>query len=515
MSVAGRRRSLRDLVNVGLGAVGVVLVLCVVLGAVSLSTLTSARSELVDEIDPASVDSARLAALAIDQQNRARAYVLIRDPELAQSALTLRRQAVDELADLRQLLEGRPELSALLDRVQASLELWQREHADPLLASVELGEQVTQEQLRASAAAFADIRRHLGELDDELEVTRVAARSEVQQAAAQLTATLIGIAALLVVVIAVVWLGLRRAVLAPLSRTVEDAQLIAGGDLEHEPRQSGLAELAEVSDALDQVRSELVSQLRAVEAREADLERSNTELEQFAYVASHDLQEPLRKVASFCQMLERRYKGQLDERADTYIHYAVDGATRMQELINDLLAFSRVGRTTEHLEAVELEDVVDVAVRNLSSAIEDSAATIERSPMPEVIGDRSLLVALFQNLISNAIKFRSEDRPQVRVDCTPRGEFYEFTVSDNGIGIPEEYRDRIFVIFQRLHGRSDYEGTGIGLSLVRKIVEFHGGTISIDADDPDAPGTTFRFTLPRVPEHAAVPSELPDLENAT
>jgi light-regulated signal transduction histidine kinase (bacteriophytochrome) len=234
---------------------------------------------------------------------------------------------------------------------------------------------------------------------------------------------------------------------------------------------------------------------RIVEERD-DLARSNQELEQFAYVASHDLQEPLRKVASFCQLLQRRYAGKLDDRADQYIAFAVDGAERMQQLINDLLSFSRVGRTTFAFSEVALDDVVAAAKAQLEPARTDVDGTIELEPLPVVCGDSSLLRALFVNLIGNGLKFHREGvPPHVVVAAEQIGDEWEVTVSDNGIGIDPEYIDKVFVIFQRLHARDVYAGTGIGLALAKKIVEFHGGRIGIDPPRPE-PGTTVRLTLP-------------------
>jgi light-regulated signal transduction histidine kinase (bacteriophytochrome) len=226
-----------------------------------------------------------------------------------------------------------------------------------------------------------------------------------------------------------------------------------------------------------------------------DLERSNRDLEQFAYVASHDLQEPLRKVSSFCQLLQRRYGGQLDERADQYIGFAVDGAQRMQQLINDLLAFSRVGRTTEGFEAVDLNAVAAAAAAQLETTRTEVEGTIELGDLPVVSGDRALLRQLVINLLGNGLKFRRPDVPPVvRVQASREGPDWQIEVVDNGIGIEPEYADKVFVIFQRLHTRDSYTGTGIGLALAKKIVEFHGGRIGIV---PTAgPGTTVRFTLP-------------------
>jgi light-regulated signal transduction histidine kinase (bacteriophytochrome) len=252
--------------------------------------------------------------------------------------------------------------------------------------------------------------------------------------------------------------------------------------------------IMEELDASREQEQRLTELAAGLDAQALELRRSNAELEQFAYVASHDLQEPLRKVASFCQMLERRYAGQLDERADQYIHFAVDGARRMQDLINDLLAFSRVGRIAHLDEPVDLNAQLARAEANLAARVEETGATIESDELPTVVGDPGLLALVFQNLVGNAIKFHGDDPPVVRIGARRDGDGWEIEVADNGIGIDPEYAERIFVIFQRLHTRVTYEGTGIGLAMCRKIVEYHGGRIWLDTDAH--PGTTFRFTLP-------------------
>jgi signal transduction histidine kinase len=227
----------------------------------------------------------------------------------------------------------------------------------------------------------------------------------------------------------------------------------------------------------------------------AELERSNRELQQFAYVASHDLQEPLRMVASYTQLLQRRYQGKLDKDADEFIGYAVGGAVRMQSLINDLLTYSRVSTATRPMAPVELDTVLDTALLNLKVAIDEAKATVVRDRLPTVEGDRSQLVQLLQNLVGNAVKFRARDRQcQVHVGATEVGGQLTLTVRDNGIGIERQYFDRLFVIFQRLHARDEYEGTGIGLAVCKKIVERHGGRIWVQSEP--GKGSTFSFTLP-------------------
>ena len=233
----------------------------------------------------------------------------------------------------------------------------------------------------------------------------------------------------------------------------------------------------------------------------AELQRSNAELEQFAYVASHDLQEPLRKVTSFCQLLQRRYGGQLDERADQYIDFAVDGAKRMQVLINDLLAFSRAGRSAEELGPVACDAALAAATANLSTQIAEAGAVIEAGPLPVVRGQLTLMTVVFQNLIGNALKFTGEQPPRIVVTAERDGAFWSFSVTDNGIGIEPQYADRVFLIFQRLHERAAYPGTGIGLAMCRKIIEYFGGRIWLDTGVAD--GARFRFTVPALPDETS------------
>ena len=229
-----------------------------------------------------------------------------------------------------------------------------------------------------------------------------------------------------------------------------------------------------------------------------ELRRSNQELEQFAYVASHDLQEPLRKIASFCNLLESRYAEQLDERANVYLHYIVDGAMRMQALVNDLLLYSRVTTRGMEFALTDTNDVLQEALANLDVAVAESNACVTHDPLPTAYGDTKQLARLFQNLIGNAIKYRGEAPPEVHVSVLKKGDEWVFSVRDNGIGIAPEYAERIFVIFQRLHTREEYGGTGIGLSVCKKIVERHGGRIWVESEE--GCGATFYFSLPQVTE---------------
>jgi PAS domain S-box-containing protein len=224
-----------------------------------------------------------------------------------------------------------------------------------------------------------------------------------------------------------------------------------------------------------------------------ELNRSNEELEQFAYIASHDLQEPLRMVASYTQLLSRRYKGKLDSDADEFIAFAVDGATRMQRLIQDLLAYSRVGTKGKELLNTSSEDALRHALSNLRGAVEESGALVTHDPLPEVLADEMQLIQLFQNLIGNAIKYQNGGTPKIHVGALNGGKQYKFPVRDNGLGIDPQYCERIFGMFQRLHKREEFAGTGIGLAICKKIVERHGGQISVESQP--GIGSTFRFDL--------------------
>jgi light-regulated signal transduction histidine kinase (bacteriophytochrome) len=225
-----------------------------------------------------------------------------------------------------------------------------------------------------------------------------------------------------------------------------------------------------------------------------ELRRSNEELEQFAYVSSHDLQEPLRMISSYLQLLQRRYEGNLDEKADKYIHFAVDGAFRMQNLINDLLDFSRVTTKASEPEPTDCELVLNQVLANLETFIEENEATVSHCSLPEVMADSTQLVQVFQNLIINGIKFHSEEAPKIQISAEKKAREWLFSVQDNGIGIDPHYSEKIFEVFKRLHRKEDYPGTGIGLAICKKIIERHGGNIWVESEL--GKGSTFYFTLP-------------------
>lgn len=240
---------------------------------------------------------------------------------------------------------------------------------------------------------------------------------------------------------------------------------------------------------------ELLAQKAELERRAEALAKSNAELEQFAYVASHDLQEPLRMVSNFTQLLARRYEGKLDADADEFIRFAVQGAKTMQTMIRDLLAYARLDAAAPVAEPVPLDAALDGALLNLSVALEEARPTLRRGPLPEVPGDLVQFTQLFQNLLGNALKFRRADRPlEIEVGAGREGDHWRVWVKDNGIGLDPKHADRIFQLFQRLHGRNAYPGTGIGLTFCKRIVERHGGRITVDAAPGE--GARFVFTLP-------------------
>jgi signal transduction histidine kinase len=503
--------SLRRRLAVALAVLATVL-FAMVFAAVAL--LVQVRSEQHAVIDryftAASVSNLRLTQ-QIDAETAIRGYAL------SGAKVTLRpigqyRSAsyVGEVAEIRSLLHGDPSTVSAFNAWNTAAMAWNDRWVVPTIREVTAhgGDTVTTQQVLAGKALFDNDRAKFATFLTSLVGKREAANSSLRLRTTLLFGAVLLVTAGLGIAGGATWWVLRRWVLGPLAVLGSETRQVTTGALEHEVAVDGPAEVQQLASDIDEMRREIVEQLAAVErarveieasrrllvGQAQDLARSNRDLEQFAYVASHDLQEPLRKVASFCQMLDRRYSGQLDERADQYIAFAVDGAKRMQELINDLLAFSRVGRLSEAFSDVDLQECLDAAVDNLSVAVLESNAEVHASGLPHVYGDGVLLTQLLQNLVGNSIKFRGDANPQVRISARVEGEHWEFSCADNGLGIESQYADRIFVIFQRLHGKDEYPGTGIGLALCKRIVEHHGGQIWFDSSA--GAGATFRWTLP-------------------
>ena len=292
-------------------------------------------------------------------------------------------------------------------------------------------------------------------------------------------------------------LFVSKSISRPIQVLQKGVEIVGSGNLNHKIGITAKDEIGRLSQAFDDMTENLK---RITASRDElndimmELERSNQELQQFAYVASHDLQEPLRMVAGFTRLLERRYKDKLDQDAREFINFAVDGAVRMQKLIDDLLTYSRVGMHNIPFEPADCNRLLDQAITNLRVAIEESQAVITSSNLPTATCNGSQMVQLFQNLLSNAIKFRGAETPRIRIAAEHRDSEWLFSFRDNGIGIDPHYKDRIFQIFQRLHSRDEYEGTGIGLALCMKIVELHKGKIWMESEE--GKGATFYFTLP-------------------
>ncbi|WP_372461591.1 sensor histidine kinase [Actinacidiphila acidipaludis] len=511
---------MRRWLTVGTCAALAVLVALSVAGGWVFARSTRLTDNLSDSVTPAQVAAVQLDEALVNQETAVRGYGLTGQRSFLQPYIEGLASQRAQTATLRQLLAHDTRTAADLNAMLLRVETWQSRVARPI-AAAPAGAPVALATQRADEGKreFDAVRTAGDRLESTLAERRDRARADLRRADAERDWIFGFIAAVIAVLVVLIFAGLRRGVTGPLTRLSHDVRTVADGDFAHLLTPAGPADIRALALDVDYMRGRLVETLalrdlaRArLDEQTADLRRSNAELEQFAYVASHDLQEPLRKVASFCQLLERRYADQLDERAVQYIGFAVDGANRMQTLINDLLAFSRVGRVHAETSEVDLEALYGRTVESLSLAIADADAEVTHDPLPVVKGDATQLGMLFQNLLSNAVKFRAPDRPpRIHLSVTAASdEEWEFAVTDNGIGIAAEFAERVFVIFQRLHTRDAYPGNGIGLALCKKIVDFHGGTIAIDLQHE--PGTRFVFTLPRRADEP-VPVAVPDADH--
>ncbi len=481
-------------------------VAAVVVGALALTHQHDQRQRVETVIDPSELAAQQLYSALLNQETGVRGYALSGQPQFLQPYTQGHTQEAAAIARLRKLLPRLPTAATPdLNSAVTQAHHWRTQYAEPTITQVQARHgPVLGADILAGKTEFDAVRARLASFEAVVSGTRVQALDALNTASDELDAVLLVIAIGLIAVIVVLAFVLRAAAIRPVHVLAAEVRRVAGGDFGHEVTQSGPREIRGLGTDVNSMRLRILQELSAVqEANEAlaehaaELQRSNGELEQFAYVASHDLQEPLRKVTSFTQLLQRRYGGQLDERADQYIEFAVDGAKRMQVLINDLLAFSRVGRHGTELSLVPGDAALAAARANLATQIEQSGAVVEAAPLPVVRAQLTLLSVVFQNLLGNALKFRGDTPPRVTITAERDGEFWLFSVADNGIGIEAQYADRIFVIFQRLHDKAAYPGTGIGLAMCRKIIEYFGGRIWLDTEV--AEGTRFRFTLPAQP----------------
>jgi signal transduction histidine kinase len=468
---------------------------------------SEARHMLVDVVDPATIQALRLGNAVTAEEAALRGLALTADARFIDRYASARISEISAEEKLSKLLDrpGTDDARARLARVMSGMTTWRRVYAEPMIFAVQLrgaGSRFDAQQVKRNEHRFRDLQDRVMAQQRELSGLRDAAEQELNRQVLYLYVALGAATLLLACAVVFIIVVLRRIVVRPVAVLAKQAGQVAGGDFTHPLLVSGPKELAELAEGVDSMRHRIIDEWwKSNERREQldrqtdELRRSNAELEQFAYVASHDLQEPLRKVASFCQMLERRYGDQLDDRGKQYIAFAVDGAGRMQTLIDDLLSFSRVGSSSPAGAVADMNAALDAALHNLAGVREETDAEVTADDLPQVPGDRTLLTQLLQNLIGNAIKFRGDVPPRVHIGVRRSGAMWEFLCRDNGIGIDPRHSERIFMIFQRLHGQAEYPGTGIGLAMCKKIVEYHGGTIWLD-DASAGPGTTFRWTLP-------------------
>lgn len=513
--------------NLVLAVIGTAVLACSIAATILVSQADKVSNQLRDGVQPARIAAYQLQAALRDQETAVRGYLITNDPRFLEPYNDGRSAETDAAEQIRQYLAGKDDLLADLANIEEAAEVWRSEYADPLLASVTPSQPVADASIDEGKVLFDRLRALFTVQNDHLSEARAAGLAHLDEIRGWRDAVMIAMILTFVTTAVLLAVVMRNAVTRPLSGLAAACRRITEGNFGERIIPRGPSDIRAISADVEDMRQRIVDELEisrsaraALDEQADELRRSNAELEQFAYVASHDLQEPLRKVASFCQLLEKRYGDKLDERGIEYIGYAVDGAKRMQVLINDLLTFSRVGRLNATNAEVDLNAVVDAALSNLTTTVEETGAEIvlPAAPLPNVDGDPTLLAMVWQNLIGNAVKFHRDGlAPRIAIECEEgtgeHAEKYLFTVTDNGIGIAEEFVDKVFVIFQRLHGRDSYTGTGIGLALCKKIIEHHGGTIWIDTSYTD--GTRFNFTLPVIPTTAPDMVPQPQLEGTS
>ncbi|MBW0012872.1 sensor histidine kinase [Mycobacterium sp.] len=492
-------------------SMGVMVLAGAVVGAALLDRADQTSRLLIDSIDPARVAAFQLQSALRDQETGVRGYLIAADRQFLTPYYDGQHTEQVTAEEIRRSIAHHPELLADLEAIVRAAAGWRANYAEPAIASVVPDERnvMSRPSAERGKAEFDHLRTLFDTQNANLAAARMRAGDDLSRTDAWRDRVLGAMVLVFFGTAAALGLLIRNVVTRPIAALAAACQRTTEGNFGEvisAPKRP--KDIRDMAMDVENMRKRIVEELEVSRSAQAlldeqavELQRSNAELEQFAYVASHDLQEPLRKVASFCQLLEQRYRAKLDERGVEYIGYAVDGAKRMQALINDLLSFSRVGRLGTKETEVDLDTALDSGLANLATAIEESDAEIVRpkQPLPRIVGDPTLLTMLWQNLIGNAVKFRRQDRrPRIVIECEAgtgdRDGDWLLSVSDNGIGIAEEFTEKVFIIFQRLHGREAYSGTGVGLAVCKKIVEHHGGTIWVDSSYTD--GTRFRFTLP-------------------
>jgi signal transduction histidine kinase len=503
MTAAARRWPLSRTIGVALLVLLLFSLAAMAAGGIALVGLHDSRARLVNTIDPAALQAQLLGNSLINQETGVRGYALSAQQDFLAPYYAGVAQERNSIKALQAAIKQLPSAtSADLENVTTQANFWRTHYAEPTIEQVtRAGKPVVSPGVLVGKEDFDAVRASITVLERDIAGARSQAVGQLDDSSAALDAVFIAVAVGLAVIVVLLALGLRATAIKPLHRLATEVRRVADGDFGHEVSVTGLREVTNLAADVNFMRERILQELAAtrdanttLQAHTQELERSNSELEQFAYIASHDLQEPLRKVASFTQLLQRRYAGQLDARADQYIEFAVDGAKRMQALISDLLAYSRLGRSAREPALVSSEAALSQARNNLAAQMEESGATVETGHLPLVLAELTLLTAVFQNLLSNALKFSGGKPPRIVITTSRDGPFWLFSFADNGIGIEPEYAERIFVIFQRLHERTAYQGTGIGLAMTRKIIEYFGGKIWLDTTCTE--GSRFLFTLP-------------------
>ena len=502
MALSARSWTLAGRLRAALVGLSVVLLLAGLALVVVLRESDQALSAETKRAYPARVAASQLLTSLVDQETGLRGYALTHDDTFLdpyRKGLANEQQARAVLEELVPMSD--PGRVALVT-VDAAITAWRDQYASLRTAFTDDGDPVA--TIAFGRELFERVRQANAALDMRLAQQIDDAQREIDRDRQVTLSVLAGMALALVVAVVTLQRAMRSAVLVPMTALSRQVARVARGDRETPIEPSGPPDLQAMGEGVESMRLSLVAALSDLARRAGELARSNADLEQFDYVASHDLQEPLRKVASFCQLLEQRYSDRMDERGLQYIAFAVDGAKRMQQLINDLLTFSRVGRTSEGFVDCDLHDVVARSAAELRTRVAETEGQVDQQVAAGTVvrGDPTLLQMAVTNMLGNSLKYaRDGVPPHVTVTASADEGVVRLVVADNGIGIPQEYADKVFVIFQRLHGRDEYGGTGIGLSLVKKVVEFHGGAVALEPSPLG--GAAVVLTLP-VPADATL-----------